>query len=144
MLTSSSRISGIEVRTGQRRKIPVIVHRQSPASPAFNPNLLSPTLPRSKELPVICESALSPEGDKWAQELPSQNGQYWKKQVPIPSSVQFSCDKHMFIPCLQPGQSRTGEVRACTQSQRTPSPNEGVVGNDQDQPYCYGNLQNWD
>lgn len=46
MLTSSSRLLR---HWGQvRRKTPVIIHRQSPAVPIFNPCLLSPALPRSK------------------------------------------------------------------------------------------------
>ena len=79
------------LRTGQGRKILVIIHRQSPAVPTFNPSLLSPALPRSKELPALCESALPPGGDKWAQKLPDQNG-YMEKQLVTPLSAQFGCD----------------------------------------------------
>lgn len=58
-----------ELWTGQWTKIPVILPRQPPAPPAFNPSLLFPTPPRPKLLPVLYESALSPGSDKWAQVL---------------------------------------------------------------------------
>ena len=126
------------MRTGQGRKIPVIIHRQSPAAATFNPSLLSPTIPRSKELSVLCDSALSQEVTNGLRSAPTKMGSTWKSRWSLLGQHSLAVTKHMFILCLQPGQSRTGEVRACTESEdslRPPSPNEGFVGDDQDQPY---------
>lgn len=69
---------------------------------------------------------------------PTRMGSTWKSRWSLLCQHSLAVTKHMFILCLQPGQSRTGEVRACTESEdslRPPSPNERFVGDDQDQPY---------
>lgn len=40
----------------------------------------------------LCSVSLLCWGDKWTQELPGQNAQYWKKQGATPLSAEFSCD----------------------------------------------------
>ena len=62
----------------------------------------------------------------------------WKSSWSLLCQHSLAVTKRIFILCLQPGQSRTGELRACTESEdclHPPSPNEGLVGDDQDQPY---------
>ena len=62
----------------------------------------------------------------------------WKSSWSLLCQHSLAVTKRIFILCLQPGQSRTGELRACTESEDClcpPSPNEGLVGDDQDQPY---------
>lgn len=135
------------MRTGQGRKIPVILHRQPPAPPAFNSrSLLNPSQVKraARALWVSSDPRRWQIGSgtpwlKWA------GGSRW----PLLCHHSSAVTKHMFFLCLQPGASRTCEAWACiTKSEDflcPTSPNEGVVEMTRTNSTreCYGNLQNW-
>lgn len=127
------------MRTGQGRKIPVILHRQSLVPPAFNLSLLFQPLQGQKSCQCSVSHLSPQEVTNGLRSSLAHMGRAGGSRWPLLCQHSSAVTKHMFILCLQPGPSRTGMAKTCTtvseDSLHPPLPNEGVVGNSRDQPY---------